>query len=88
MEKHELELVLSTCTLSCNVLLHDCTRHTRTLPLLTYLEVAARQTSVFYAPLLKRLLGLRNARWVGVHEVNVRLSLGKLVPIGRHQEVL
>jgi hypothetical protein len=27
MEKHELELVTSTCTMSCNVLLHDCTRH-------------------------------------------------------------
>jgi hypothetical protein len=38
MEKHELELVASTCTMSCNVLLHDCTRHTRTLPLLTDLR--------------------------------------------------
>jgi hypothetical protein len=28
MEKHELELVTSTCTMSYNVLLHDCTRHT------------------------------------------------------------
>jgi hypothetical protein len=27
MEKHELELVTSTCTMSCNVLLHDCTRY-------------------------------------------------------------
>jgi hypothetical protein len=27
MEKHELELVTSTFTMSCNVLLHDCTRH-------------------------------------------------------------
>jgi hypothetical protein len=26
MEKHELELVTSTCTMSCNVLLHDYTR--------------------------------------------------------------
>jgi hypothetical protein len=34
MEKHELELVTSTSTMSCNVLLHDCTRHTRTLTLL------------------------------------------------------
>jgi hypothetical protein len=34
MEKHELELVTSTCTMLCNVLLQDCTRHTRTLPLL------------------------------------------------------
>jgi hypothetical protein len=29
MEKHELELVTSTCTMPCNVLLHDCTRHRR-----------------------------------------------------------
>jgi hypothetical protein len=29
MEKHELELVTSTCTMSCNVLLHDCTRHNK-----------------------------------------------------------
>jgi hypothetical protein len=28
MEKQELELVTSTCTMSYNVLLHDCTRHT------------------------------------------------------------
>jgi hypothetical protein len=27
MEKHELELVTSTCTMSYNVLLHDFTRH-------------------------------------------------------------
>jgi hypothetical protein len=27
MEKHELELVTSTCTMSCNILLHDYTRH-------------------------------------------------------------
>jgi hypothetical protein len=27
MEKHELELVTSTCTMSYNVLLHDDTRH-------------------------------------------------------------
>jgi hypothetical protein len=27
MEKHELDLVTSTCTLSCNAMLHDCTRH-------------------------------------------------------------
>jgi hypothetical protein len=29
-----------------------------------------------------------NAHWVSVHEVNVRLSLGKLVPLGRLQEIL
>jgi hypothetical protein len=35
LETHELEYVTSTCTMSCNVLFHDCTRHARTLPLLT-----------------------------------------------------
>jgi hypothetical protein len=30
-----------------------------------------------------------NARWVSVHEVDVRLSLGKLVPpLGSLQEIL
>jgi hypothetical protein len=38
MGKHELELVTSTRTMSCNALLHECTRHTRTLPLLTDLR--------------------------------------------------
>jgi hypothetical protein len=38
MEKHELELVTSTCTMFCNVLLHDYTRNIRTLPLLIDLE--------------------------------------------------
>jgi hypothetical protein len=33
-------------------------------------------------------MGLRNARWVSVHEVDVRLSLGKSVPLGRLQEIL
>jgi hypothetical protein len=33
MEKHELELVTSTCTMSCNVLLSDCTRHMSLGPL-------------------------------------------------------
>jgi hypothetical protein len=27
MEKHELELVTSICTMYCNVTLHNCTRH-------------------------------------------------------------
>jgi hypothetical protein len=31
--------------MSCNVLLHECTRHTRTLPLLTNLE-ASRETDL------------------------------------------
>jgi hypothetical protein len=43
---------------------------------------------VVKAPLLKQLLGLKNALWVSVHEVHVRLSLGKLVPLGRFQEIL
>jgi hypothetical protein len=38
MENHELELVTSTCTTFCNVLFQECTRHTRTLPLLTDFE--------------------------------------------------
>jgi hypothetical protein len=38
MEKHELELVTSTCTMPCNMLLQDCTRHNRTLPLLKDFE--------------------------------------------------
>jgi hypothetical protein len=46
VEKHELESVTSTFTMSCNVLLQDCTRHTRTLPHLTNVEAAARQTSL------------------------------------------
>jgi hypothetical protein len=46
MEKQELELVTSTRTMSCNVLLHVSTRHTRALPLLTDFEAAARQTIV------------------------------------------
>jgi hypothetical protein len=43
----------------------------------------ARLTSVVLAPLLKQLLGLENARWMSVHEVVVRLTLGKRVPLGR-----
>jgi hypothetical protein len=38
MEKRESDLATSTCTMLCSVLLQDCTRHTRTLPLLTDLE--------------------------------------------------
>jgi hypothetical protein len=37
---------------------------------------------------MKQFLGLGNARCVSVHEVDVRLSLGKLVPLGRLQEIL
>jgi hypothetical protein len=46
MEQQKLELVTSTRTTSCNVLLHVCTRHTRALPLLTDFEAAARHTIV------------------------------------------
>ena len=88
MEKHELAFVTSTCTMSCNALLQDCTRHTRTLPLLTDLEAAARRISVVLVPLLKQLPGFKNARCVSVHEVDVRRSLGKLVPLGRLQKFL
>jgi hypothetical protein len=31
-------------------------------------------------------MGLAIARWVSVHEVNVRMSLGKRVPLGHLQE--
>jgi hypothetical protein len=57
MEKHELAFVTSTCTMSCKVLLQDCTRHTRTLPLLTDLEAAARQTSVVLSSLTEAITG-------------------------------
>jgi hypothetical protein len=43
---------------------------------------------VVLAPLLKQFLGLRDARWICVHEVDVRLSLGKRVPLGRLPETL
>jgi hypothetical protein len=33
-------------------------------------------------------MGLMNARRVSVHKVNVRMSLGKLAPLGRLQEFL
>jgi hypothetical protein len=46
MEKHDLEFVTSTRTMSCNIFLRDCTRHTRTLPLLTNVEAAVRPTSM------------------------------------------
>jgi hypothetical protein len=45
MEKHELDLVTSICTMSCDVMLQESTRHTRTLPLLTYLE-ESRETDL------------------------------------------
>jgi hypothetical protein len=33
MEKHKSDLVTITCTMVCNVMLQDCTRHARTLSL-------------------------------------------------------
>jgi hypothetical protein len=52
------------------------------------MRLAARQTStVVLAPLLKHLLRLENVRTVNVHEVMVRLSLGKRVSLGRLQKL-
>jgi hypothetical protein len=55
---------------------------------MTDIEVAARQTFVVEALLLKQLLGIKNARRVSVHEVDVRMIHGKLVPSGCLQEFL
>jgi hypothetical protein len=41
----------------CNVMLQDRTRHTRTLPLLTDLEAAARQTSVVLSSFTEAITG-------------------------------
>jgi hypothetical protein len=43
---------------------------------------------VVLAPLLKHSPGLGDARWVSVHEDDVRLGLGKFVSMGRFQEIL
>jgi hypothetical protein len=44
---------------------------------------------VVLAPLPKHLLlGLMNARWISVHEVILRMNMGKRVPLARLQEVL
>jgi hypothetical protein len=43
---------------------------------------------VVLAPLLKQILGLRDARWMSVNEVDVRLSLGERVPLGSLPETL
>jgi hypothetical protein len=40
MEKHEMDFVTSSCTMSCNVLLHDYTSQTRTLPLFTNIKAS------------------------------------------------
>jgi hypothetical protein len=45
-------------------------------------------TSVVLVPLMKQFLGLMNTRWVNVHKVIVRMSMGKCVPLGRLKEIL
>jgi hypothetical protein len=45
-------------------------------------------STVVLAPLLKQLLRLTNARLVSMHEVVVRMSLGKRVPLGRLKKIL
>jgi hypothetical protein len=37
--------------------------------------------------LLKHLVGLRKTRWVSVHEVEVRLSIGERVPLRRLKKI-
>jgi hypothetical protein len=38
--------------------------------------------------LLNQLPGLKNARWMNVHEVVARMSLGKRTPLGRLREIM
>jgi hypothetical protein len=76
--------------MSGNVLFHDCIHHTRTLPLLTDLEASYeanyRGLGLF---IIEAMTGTHNnARWVSVHEVDVCISLGKIVPLGRLHEFL
>jgi hypothetical protein len=85
MEKHELDLVTNTCTISCNyVLLQDFTRHTRTLPFLTNLEGSREADLRGLSPFTDIVTGTQDCA-LGVHEVDVHLSLGKRVPLGRLQ---
>jgi hypothetical protein len=65
--------------MSCNVLLHDNSRHARTL--LSHLNISMIKAylaavNVDGALVLNLSMGLRNARWVSVHEIDVRLNLG------------
>jgi hypothetical protein len=63
MEKHELDFSNECMYNVLQCMLLDCTRHTRTLPLLTYREDAREgMTPVAWAPLPKQILGLSNAR--------------------------
>jgi hypothetical protein len=45
-------------------------------------------SGVVLALLLGQLMRLMNAQCVSIHEVDVRLSLGKRVPLGRVREVM
>jgi hypothetical protein len=47
-----------------------------------------RPAVVILAPLPKRLVGLKSAFYMSVHEVHVRMSLGKIGPWGRLQVIL
>jgi hypothetical protein len=55
-----------------------------------YVNAASREAnfSVVLAPLLKQLLGLGNACSMIVHEVIVRVSIGKRVPLGRLLQIM
>jgi hypothetical protein len=55
MEKHELELVASICTMFSDVLLQENTRHTRTLPLLGDLEASCETDLRDLGPLTKAI---------------------------------
>jgi hypothetical protein len=81
-KKLRIKSVTSACIMSLNLLLYDGTRHTRTPPLDILMKPTEKLTSVALAPLLKQL-GLGNARLMSVHEVDVRLSLGKRMPLRR-----
>jgi hypothetical protein len=45
-------------------------------------------STVVFTRSWKQSLELKNARWMCVHEVGVRLSLGKRVPLGSLHEIL
>jgi hypothetical protein len=70
------QISTSTCTMSCNVLLKDTLG---TSPF-RQIDEANREANLRG---FGSLLGLRNTRWVSVHEVIVRPCLGKRVPLRR-----
>jgi hypothetical protein len=79
--KARIKLVTSTHAMSRHVLLHDCTRHTRTPHLTKSMQSIEKLTSAaILAPLLKQSLGLMNVRWLSVHLVDVRVRVCKRVP--------